>query len=142
MSITPKEYLGLALVVIALAIILFFFASSVGLFNFDRLTLSFQQSQAAASLTINYGEGRVRQFNGEIIPEMTILDAILASAQSNNFVVDYQITNVGLELRAVDGLVGSAARPLQVLVNSQPVEMAKLHQTAIKSGDLIEVNSQ
>jgi len=73
---------------------------------------------------------------------MTILDAILASAQSNNFVVDYQITNVGLELRAVDGLVGSAARPLQVLVNSQPVEMAKLHQTAIKSGDLIEVNSQ
>ena len=60
-------------------------------------------SPPVAHLEIDYGDRR-RAFEGEILSEMSVLDALLASSRGGGFEVRYAILEGRTDVMRIDGL--------------------------------------
>lgn len=80
---------------------------------------------STASLLLKYEDGGVRKFTGQVIEQMTIFDALVASSQEANF----------NNLLSVEGL----SERIRIKLNDHPVPVGMIKQTTIKGGDLIEI---
>ena len=89
-------------------------------------------SEPTASLVMNYSNGGVRQFTGEVIEQMTVLDALLAASNGSNFKVEYVQETRRL---SIDGRSGQ----IKIKLNSRTVPIHMISQTMIIHGDIIEV---
>lgn len=99
------------------------------------LVLNLVFSEPTASLIMNYGNGGVRQFTGEVIEQMTVLDALLAASNGDNFKVEYSTNASNSGSLFIDGRNG----PIKIKLNSRPVPLNMISQTMIDHGDIIEV---
>ena len=89
-------------------------------------------SEPTASLVMNYSNGGVRQFTGEVIEQMTVLDAILAASNGANFKVEYE--------RETDRLsIDGRSEQIKVKLNGYTVPVNMISQTMIDHGDIIEI---
>ena len=127
-DLTIKKYLFTVVILLASAFVLDiivpglnFFSSKIG-------------RQSTASLMIKDSLGRIRQFSGEVIEQMTVLDALLASSQGG-LRVEYGKNGDGAVLLSVDGRSG----PLKIRLNGRLISVEKVNQIIISEGDLIKV---
>ncbi len=91
-------------------------------------------------LEIDYGSKR-RAFEGEIMFEMSVLDALLAASRGGGFEVRYAILNDTTDVMKInditeDGLNGES---WNFYLNGRKVETGLIHKTPIRSGDKILV---
>ena len=91
-----------------------------------------------AEVRVSDQTGETRMFSGEVVENMTILDALLAAAQSVNFDVDYLIANGELEIRSINGLPESPVMFWNVFLNGALISVKNLSSLEIENGDLVE----
>ena len=91
-----------------------------------------------AEVRVSDQTGETRMFSGEVVEDMTILDALLAAAQSVNFDVDYLIANGELEIRSINGLPESPVMFWNVFLNGALISVKNLSSLEIENGDLVE----
>ena len=73
---------------------------------------------STASLVIDYGNGKAREFTGEIVKDMSIYDALWASSRAGSFKIPSQFN---------------------IKLNDRPIPANMIGQTAIKNGDIIKI---
>ena len=96
--------------------------------------LSMFFSKPTASLVLDYGNGEVRKFTGEVTAYMTVLDALSASSKGDDFKVEYSENNQSSESISIDG-----KNPVIIKLNGRPVQLNMISETMIAHGDLIEI---
>ena len=107
---------------------------STGFFN------DFFKSLDTAYLEIDYGSKR-RAFQGDLPYDMTILDALNASARVGSFDVRYVIEDGQTDIIGINGIkeIFDNGQKWNFYLNSRKVETERLHKIGIKAGDKILV---
>lgn len=105
----------------------------------DLFNPVFNQSNMA-KIEIDY-DGRKRAFEGEIIFEMSVLDALLAASRGGNFEVRYAIIKDATDILKINGLAedGLNGKNWDFYLNGQKINADGIHKVRIKSGDKILV---
>ena len=97
-------------------------------------------AQGKARLTFDI-DGAKRAFEGEVVPGMTVLDAIKTSVQAGNISFYYAAASDGSDsVLAVNGKRGGQ-ETFRLDVNGQPVDLASIDKTDINPGDEIMVTA-
>lgn len=93
-----------------------------------------------ARVEIDYGNRR-RAFEGEIVFDMSVLDALLASSRGGDFEIRYAILNGRTDILKINGMTedGLNEKSWNFYLNGQRIESSEIHQTRIKPGDKILV---
>lgn len=93
-----------------------------------------------ARLEIDYGEKR-RAFEGELMFEMSVLDALIAASRGGGFEVRYAILTDATDVMKINGLTedGLNEESWHFYLNGQRVETGQIHKIKIKPGDKILV---
>ncbi|MBI2057701.1 MAG: hypothetical protein HYT63_01830 [Candidatus Yanofskybacteria bacterium] len=132
-----KYYLILIGICLGLLLFLDLFTLNSNIFNLKGSvrTMDFKKT---AEIRITGLKGDARAFSGEVVKGMTILDALLASAESANFRVEYLIEKENLENLLINGLSDSLSVAWQAYLNGKSVNIKNLNSIKIKSGDLME----
>ena len=91
-----------------------------------------------ARVEIDIGDKK-RAFEGEIIEDMFILDAILASSRVGKLEFKYAIINNQLDILKIDGQAedGLSGENWNFYLNDKKVRISEIHRIKIKSGDEI-----
>lgn len=120
--------------------VIFLIAAAVVLTFLNSLTLSLQKlSLSRLEIDIN---GQKRVFEGGVVDDMTVLDAISASALAGSLTFRYAVNpdDNKLTVLSLDGYVsGSSTKPLAVYVNRKKVEVERMHSTPIRAGDGVTI---
>ena len=97
-------------------------------------------STATAYLEIDYGSKR-RAFRGDLPFDMTILDALNASARAGTFEVRYVLEDDRTDIIGINGVkeMFSNGQKWNFYLNSRKVETDQLHKIGIRAGDKILV---
>ena len=96
-------------------------------------------SSSLARLEIDYGERR-RAFEGEILSEMSVLDALLASSRGGGFEVSYAILEGRTDVMRIDGLTEDGLDgEWSFYLNGRKIETAEIHRVRVKQGDKVLV---
>ena len=96
-------------------------------------------SSSLARLEIDYGERR-RAFEGEILSEMSVLDALLASSRGGGFEVRYAILEGRTDVMRIDGLTEDGLDgEWSFYLNGRKIETAEIHRVRVKQGDKVLV---
>ncbi len=108
-----------------------------GLFR-DLFSLKKDDSAlTTARIEIDYGQFR-RAFEGDVLADMTVLDALLAASRGGGFEVRYALLNDKTEIMKInshseDGLGGQ----WRFYLNGTEIDVGKIHKIEIKPGDKI-----
>lgn len=99
-----------------------------------------RSTAATAYLEIDYGSKR-RAFRGDLPYDMTILDALNASARAGSFEVRYVIEEDRTDIIGINGFkeMFENGQKWNFYLNSRKVETDQLHKVGIKAGDKILV---
>ena len=96
-------------------------------------------SPPVARLEIDYGSRR-RAFEGEIMSEMSVLDALLASSRGGGFEVRYVILADTTDVMKIDGLIEDGLDGhWSFYLNGQRIETAEIHKVRVRPGDKVLV---
>lgn len=92
-----------------------------------------------ARLEIDFGERR-RVFEGELTPEMSVLDALLAASRGGDFEVRYAILEDAADIMRINGFTEDGLDGEWFFyLNGRKIEAAEIHKIRVKSGDKILV---
>lgn len=93
-----------------------------------------------AYLEIDFGNKK-RAFEGELIGEMSILDAVLASSRAGDLEFKYALIDDQTDILKVNGYVedGLNEKTLNFYLNGEKIKTSEIHKIKIKSGDDILV---
>ena len=114
-----------------------------GLFVFFKVNLPASPAGGPADqsqLVLDFGNGEVRQFQGLVIPGMTVLDVLNSASLGGNFDFRYSIDDDGtLKVAKIGDIANLADRPSwHFYLNGKPINVGDLGHTTIKAGDQIE----
>ena len=95
---------------------------------------------AFARVEIDFG-AKKRAFQGEILSNTSLLDALIFSSQAGNIEVKYVISEDKTDIVKIDGLVedGLNHQSWSFYLNGQKVQTAEIHKIKLKPGDKIKV---
>lgn len=126
-------------VLLGLILIFQFFLSNTFLFNYKEKQNNVLLAAKSADLVVEYGSGKSRRFSGEVVDGMTVLSAILATDAGAALKFKYKTDNRSVIINSLDGYPGAKHKgSWSVSINRQPIDLSKINQTEVKSGDLIE----
>ncbi len=119
------------LLMVLMGIILFFKPS----FNSSDIN-----SASLATLVINF-ETEKRFFEGEVIKDMTILDALSMAVSVGKIKLNFVIDESGnVNVKEIDGHINGAGNKYFVFyLNSKRVALKNLNKEVIHNGDRIEI---
>lgn len=124
-----------SLLVVVILILIFMLA-----YSFDpEVFWSLNRRSAYLEVNIN---GTRRAFEGEVVPGMTVLDALDASATAGNINFQYEIDKKSHELHIItlDGYsVSKTPKAATLFLNLVRIDIGKIHSISINSGDRILV---
>ena len=91
-----------------------------------------------AYLEIDFGD-RKRAFEGEIIGDMSILDAVLASSRAGELEFKYALINDRTDVLIINGHAedGLNEKNWKFYLNGMKIDASEIHRVKIKSGDRI-----
>ncbi|TSC90928.1 MAG: hypothetical protein G01um10142_178 [Parcubacteria group bacterium Gr01-1014_2] len=91
-----------------------------------------------AYLEIDFGDQK-RAFEGEIIQDMSILDAVLASSRGGEIEVKYALINDQTNILKINDHTedGLSRETWTFYLNGEKIEAGEIHKIKIKSGDRI-----
>lgn len=114
--------------------------SAVLLMVMFSLSRSNFNNAATARLEIEVG-GQKRAFEGEVLKNMTVLEALQASAAAGNISFSYKLDNGRLVIERIDGYRGPVESIL-VFLNSTLVKTETINVLPVNPGDVIAVKIQ
>ncbi len=95
-----------------------------------------------ATLIISIGNDK-RTFEGEVAPNMTVLDALIASARAGQIHLNYYINNKNeTNIVQINGYTHNNSLIPSFYLNNQLLDQKDLNKTGIKAKDIIEVRIQ
>lgn len=96
--------------------------------------------ESAATMIINFGNGKERAFKGEPTPRMTILDALHASSSVGDIRVGYYLSNDNIvTLGAINDEVNNTDnRTWHFYLNKSEVKSGDINRVFVNKGDVIE----
>ena len=129
-----KSLLTKIVLIIAGISVLYFFGPSLNLSN-NKLGL--------ATLVINF-ETEKRFFEGEVVKDMTMLDALSAAVSVGKIKLNYFIDKSGnVNVMEIDGQTnGTDNKYFVFYLNSERVDTKDLNKKIIRAGNRIEINFQ
>ena len=114
----------------------------VGIISFLKLSSSFLNNNVPglATLVINF-ETEKRFFEGDVIKNMTILDALSAAVSVGKIKLNYAIDkSENVNILEIDGQInGINGKYFVFYLNSKKVATKDLNKKVIRSGDRIEI---
>ena len=113
---------------------------SLAIFNF-MMFAGLKHGQATLILAFeNNGQGRI--FMGEVVPRMTVLDALITSSRAGRIEFKYVINpNNQTKIVGLNSYTDTLAKKhLTFYVNKDRVDESSINKVEIKPGDTIEVN--
>ena len=105
-------------------------------FRFDLPDDRVSQSR----LSIIFNNNDIRKFQGQVVPNMTIADAIYSASAHSDFEFRYHINQEGdLEVMNIGSYVSSKTLSRwRFYLNGRSIDEADINKSFIKRGDLIE----
>ena len=117
----------------------------IGIIYFFRLSLdlSNNNTSSVATLFINLETER-RLFEGEVVKEMTILDALNAAVSIGKIRLNYAIDKSGnVNILEIDGHTnGVDNKYFTFYLNSKKIAQEDLNRKTIRGGDKIEIRNE
>lgn len=118
-----------------LILIILIFSFYSGLFD-DWFNFG-DDSLKPARIEIDYGFNK-RAFEGEVLPDMSVLDALLAAGRAGDFEIRYALLNDRTDIMKIDnfsedGLDGQ----WRFYLNKKEILADQIHKVKIKPGDRI-----
>ncbi|OGM96896.1 MAG: hypothetical protein A3B86_00060 [Candidatus Yanofskybacteria bacterium RIFCSPHIGHO2_02_FULL_38_22b] len=95
-----------------------------------------------ATLIIALGSGEQRIFQGEVVDDMTILDALRASSQAGQIDLEFIIESDKTRIEELNGYLADQDAKLSFYLNGSKVEEADIHTTTIDGGDTVEIRPE
>lgn len=89
-----------------------------------------------ASLILDFGDGQKREFRGEVLPPMTVLDALSLSTDAAKLELSYKPEREGVEVTTINGKKASGGKHWAFYVNGKLGEDPAAYE--IKPMDVIE----
>lgn len=132
-KLSKNEILGIA-VLLAIASVFLYFG------NLQISKFSIKESNGIASMLMRFDGGKKRAFEGPVIENMSLLQALQASGKGGRFDIRYSFGRDGrtsLE-RINDERDGANGKFWHFFLNGKEIKKADLGVTIIKQGDLIE----
>lgn len=130
---SKERYFSLGLLLVG---VVFVFLLIITFFN------PFNPKNREATLALSYeNDGRGRVFTGEVIKNMTILEALIASSRAGQIELKYALGSDGkLIIAELDGYSREASgKRLVFYLNQKRIDEVLISSTTIKSADYIEV---
>ena len=95
-------------------------------------------SDKPARLTIKFDDGRARAFEGPVIENMTVLQALLSASYGGSFDVKYSLNEDGsINLSSING-TANGPKKWNFYLNGEPIGSGEINKVKIKKGDSIE----
>lgn len=93
-----------------------------------------------AYLEIDFGD-RKKAFEGEIVGEMSVLDAVLASGRAGELEIKYALIHDQTDILKINGHIedGLSEKTWSFYLNGEKIKTSEIHRIKIKSGDKILV---
>ncbi len=97
------------------------------------------RSQSAEAQLIILSSDQERIFQGEVVEDMVVLDALNASARAGNIPLSFSIDEVrdATIITQLDG--HDAGDTIRFFINSNLIDGHKIHSIPLRSGDVITV---
>lgn len=106
------------------------------LFNYS---INGQGFSNAARIEIDHGMKR-RAFEGDVLSDMSMLDALLAASRGGSFEVRYALLNDQTDIMKIEGLIEDGLDgQWRFYLNQKEIQTDELHKIKIKPGDKIFV---
>jgi hypothetical protein len=105
---------------------------------FSGIFLGLSNKNATLEIDI---DGNKRAFEGEVIPNMTVFEALQASAVAGNISLNYVMEDGDLVIKQIDGYRG----PIELItfyLNSNRVRTEEIHTMIVRPGDTISIKIQ
>lgn len=122
-----------------LVILVLIYGFYSGLFG-DLLDYSIkgQGISNTARIEIDYGTER-RAFEGDVLSDMSMLDALLAASRGGNFEIRYALLNDQTDILKINGLAedGLSGGSWFFYLNGEKIRADEIHKVKIKPGDKI-----
>jgi len=91
-----------------------------------------------ARLTIKFDDGKVRAFEGPVVENMTVLQALLSASYGGNFDVRYSLNEDGsINLSSINGMTNGPKR-WNFYLNGKLIGSGEISKVKIRKGDSIE----
>ncbi|MBI2063347.1 MAG: hypothetical protein HYT61_03900 [Candidatus Yanofskybacteria bacterium] len=124
-----KKHLTWIAVVLVLGAALFYF----------KVDLS--RNAMNAQLSINFPDGQSRKFEGPVVTDMTVLEALYSSFLGDNFELKYSMReDNSVVLAKIGDAVKFGNHDWHFYLNGKPVKTSDINKIRIKAGDFIEVD--
>ena len=95
-------------------------------------------SDKPARLTIKFDPNDTRTFEGSVVKDMTVLQALLSASRGGGFDVRYSLGKDGsVNLASIDKSF-NGAKSWHLYLNGELIKAGELDKVIIKKGDLIE----
>ena len=93
-----------------------------------------------AYLEIDFGDKK-KAFEGEIVEEMSVLDAVLASGRAGELEVKYALLHDQTDIFKINGYIedGLNEKTWSFYLNGEKIKTSEIHRIKVKSGDKILV---
>lgn len=93
-----------------------------------------------AQVEIDFGD-RKRMFQGEVLPDTSLLDALIYSSGAGNLEIQYVILDDKTDIVKIDGLIenGLNQQNWSFYLNGQRVQTGEIHKIKLNPGDKVEV---
>jgi len=121
---------------LVIAVLIYGFYS--GLFG-DLLSYSIngRGSSNAARIEIDYETNR-RVFEGDVLSDMSMLDALLAASRGGSFEVRYALLGDLIDIMEIDSMIEDGLDGnWHFYLNGKEIRSAEIHKIKIRSGDEI-----
>lgn len=130
------QFLGV-IVLIIIAFVFFFFSEIKVSRDFSEEGIA---GKGTASLTLDFGGARKRIFQGPVIEDMTVLQALQSSQKGGKFEIRYSSNSDGtIDLATINGQTnGNGNKKWHFYLNGKALNGQDLNRTIIKESDLIE----
>ncbi len=122
-----------------------FLIALIGIIVFFKLSFDFSSNSTPvlATLVINF-ETEKRFFEGEVVKNMTILDALNAAVSVGKIKFNYAIDKAGnVDIMEIDGHInGSGNKYFTFHLNSKKIATKDLNKKLVNNGDKIEIRNE
>lgn len=108
--------------------------------DFAREVSSLREYDAfgKASLLLNFGDGTMRKFEGDIVGGMTVYDALNQSAKAGGFEVETTLEEGSVVVEAIGGIRNRKDKIWHFYLNESFKNRTSPLNYSIRSGDVVE----
>ncbi len=107
-------------------------------FFYITFNLPASNSGDSAQLTIKFGDGQTRAFEGAVEKDMTVLQALNSASRGGSFDLRYFLDKSGdVNLASIDGAM-NGPKNWHFYLNGELIKTEGLDKVKINKGDLIE----